>query len=71
MIFESALSSIIERRYISTGSKPMPSSVMLNITEMMSMVSVNTMVLFMGEVDLTTSVCVIESAEEEEKGGAG
>ena len=71
MIVESALSSIRERRYVSTGSNPMPSSMMLNITEMKSMVSLNMMVWFMGEADLTTSVCVVGPVEEEDKGGGG
>ena len=74
VILESALSSIRERRYVSTGSNPMPSSLMLIITEMTeikSLVSLNMMVWFMGKADLTTSVCAVGPVEEEEKGGGG
>ena len=35
------------------------------------MVSLNMMVWFMGEADLTTLVCVVGPVEEEEKGGGG
>ena len=74
VILQFGLSSIRERRYVSAGSNPMPSSVMLIITEMAeikSMVSLNMMVWFMGEADLTTSVCAVGPVEEVEKGGGG
>ena len=74
VILQFGLSSIRERRDVSTGSNPMPSSVMLIITEMTeikSMVSLNMMVWFMGEADLIKSVCAVGPVEEEEKGGAG
>ena len=71
MILESVLSGVRETLYVSTNSNPMISFVMLNITEIMSVTSLNVIFWLMSVADWTTLVCLVGPAGKEEKGGGG